>query len=259
MGAERLPIILAALLLSAACRSSFLPLRGKIEVGRDPMVVFAGGQEPARGDLYALPTSGGRAIPITFSAVAEMRPALSRDGVMVAFLRAGTLTDSMPTGVWVLNLLNGAERRIELPAEAGPPEQVGWADEGTLVVRAGGGLYRAAAPPAAGAALPVGADGRAAAESALAVLLGSPPFGRAVPCANGEDLCVVGDTGTPAVFARGAREPARWGDDSIAYLEGDRLTVRPLGAGRARTVEWSGVPPRRGRLSMFPGASDEPR
>jgi hypothetical protein len=107
--------------------------------------------------------------------------------------------------------------------------------------------------------MPVEADGRAAAESALAVLLGSPPFGRAVPCANREDLCVVGDTGAPAVFARGAREPARWGDDSIAYLEGDRLTVRPLGAGRARTVEWSGVPPRRGQLSMFPGASDEPQ
>jgi hypothetical protein len=191
--------------------------------------------------------------------VAEMRPALSDDGVMVAFLRAGTLTDTMPTGVWVLNLLNGGERRIELPAEAGPPEQVGWADRGTLVVRAGGRLYRATAPPASGAARLVEADGRAAAESVLAVLLGSPPFGRAVPCANAEDLCVVGDTGAPTVFARGAREPARWGEDSIAYQEGDRLMVRPLGAGRARTVEWSGVPPRRGQLSMFPGASGEPQ
>ncbi|HEU4473986.1 MAG TPA: hypothetical protein VFR72_04060 [Gemmatimonadales bacterium] len=259
MAAERLAILAAALLLSAACRSSFLPLRGKIEVGRDPMVVFAGGQEPSSGDLYALPTAGGRAIPITFSAVAEMRPALSEDGVMVAFLRAGTLTDSMPTGVWVLNLLNGAERRIELPGEAGPPEQVGWAGRGTLVVRAGGRLYHAAAPPAAGAAMPVETEDRAAAESVLVVLLGSPPFGQAVPCANQEDLCVVGDTGAPTVFARGAREPARWGEDSIAYLEGDRLLVRPLSAGRARTVEWSGVPPRRGQLSMFPGASDEPR
>jgi len=95
--------------------------------------------------------------------------------------------------------------------------------------------------------------------SALAVLLGSPPFGRAVACPNGEDLCVVGDTGAPAVFARGAREPARWGADSIAYLERDRLMVRPLGTGRARVVEWTGVPPRTGQLSMFPGAIAEPR
>ena len=259
MGADRLRIVVALLLL-AACERSFLPLRGKIDVGRDPMVVFAGGREGSGGDLYALSTGGGPAIPITFSAVAEMRPALSPDGVVVAFLRAGSLTDTMPAGVWVLNLLNGAERRIELPAEAGPPEQVGWADGGrSLVVRAGGQLYRAAAPPAGGAATPVGAGGRAAAESALAVLLGSPPFGRAVACPAGEDLCVVGDTGAPAVFARGAREPARWGPDSIAYIEGDRLMVRPLGTGRARMVEWTGVPPRRGQLSMFPGAIAEPR
>jgi hypothetical protein len=258
-GADRLRIV-GVLLLLVACERSFLPLRGKFDIGRDPMVVFAAGQEGSAGDLYALPTAGGAAIPVTFSAVAEMRPALSPDGVMVAFLRAGSLTDSLPAGVWVLNLLNGAERRIELPDEAGPPEQVGWAGGGrSLVVRAGGRLYRAGVPPDAAVATPVSGGERAAAESSLAVLLGSPPFGRAVPCPGGEDLCVLGDGGAPVVFARGAREPARWGADSIAYLEGDRLMVRPLAAGRARTVEWTGVPPRRGQLSMFPGTSAEPR
>jgi hypothetical protein len=53
-----------ALLLLAACEGGFLPLRGKIEVGRDPMVVFVGGPA-ASSDLYALPADGGRAIAIT--------------------------------------------------------------------------------------------------------------------------------------------------------------------------------------------------
>jgi hypothetical protein len=247
-------------LLLVACESTFLPLRGQFEVGHDPMVVFVGGDDPAGGDLYAVPTSGGRAIPITFSPVGEMRPALSPDGGAVAFLRAGSLTDSVPASVWVLNLINGAERQVRLPEDAGPPEQVGWTDGGrSLVVGAGGRLYRAEAPPAAGIARPVPVAQRASAESALAVLLGRPVFARAVACANPEDLCVVGDTGSPALFARGAREPARWGDDSVAYLEGDRLMVRPLGAGRARQVEWSALPARPRQLSVFAGATVEPR
>jgi len=256
---ERVRLV-GGLLLLAACESTFLPLRGKIEVGRDPMVVFVGGDSPAGGDLYALSTAGGRAIPITFSTVGEMRPALSPDGGEVAFLRAGSLSDSTPASVWVLNLLNGAERQVELPERAGPPQQVGWTDGGrSLVMRAGGQLYRAEAPPAKGTARPVAGAERAAAESALAVMLGKPAFARALPCANAEDLCVVGDTGSPALFARGAREPARWGDDSVAYLEGDRLVVRPLGAGRARWVEWSAVPARPRQPSVFAGATAEPR
>jgi len=248
------------LLLLAACESTFLPIRGKFEVGRDPMVVFVGGDEAAGGDLYAVSTSGGGAIPITFTTVGEMRPALSPDGGAVAFLRAGSLTDTTPASVWVLNLMNGAEREVELPEDAGRPEQVGWTDRGrSLVIRAGGRHYRTEAPPAEGPARPVPATQRASAESALAVLLGRPAFGRAVPCPHPEDLCVVGDTGPPALFARGAREPARWGDDSVAYLEGDRLVVRPLAAGRARQVEWSTLPARPRQPTVFAGATVEPR
>ena len=250
----------AGLVLLAGCEGTFLPIRGKFEVGRDPMVVFVGGDSPAGGDLYALSTRGGRAIPITFSAVGEMRPALAPDGAAVAFLRGGSLTNSAPASVWVMNLINGAERQVEVPEGAGPPEQVGWADGGrSLVIRAGGKLYRAAAPPAKDTATLVAAAERAAAESALAVLLGRPAFARAEPCANAEDLCVVGDTGAPALFARGAREPARWGDDSVAYLEGGKLMVRPLAAGRARLVEWSAVPARPRQPSVFAGATAEPR
>ena len=74
-----LPAIAASLVL-AACERGFLPLGGQFEVGRDPMVLFVGGDAVAGGDLYVLQADGGAAIPITFSVVGEMRPSLSLDG-----------------------------------------------------------------------------------------------------------------------------------------------------------------------------------
>jgi hypothetical protein len=252
-----LPAIAASLVL-AACERGFLPLGGQFEVGRDPMVVFVGGDAPAGGDLYALQADGGGVIPFTFSVVGEMRPSLSPAGGQVAFLRGGTLTDSLPASVWVLNLVNGAERQLQIPLQAGRPEQVGWIDERTLAVRTGGGVYSAPAPPSEGEARRLDGTARAAAESSLAVLLGTPVFARVVPCEDPADLCVVGDGGTPALLAEEARDAARWGDDSVAYLTGGRLVVRPVGPGRARVVPWSGVPARPRQLTVFPGTS-EPR
>ena len=99
----------------AGCSGSLPPLRGHIEPGTDPFVIFVGGIGRGGGDLYAVAGSGGAAIPVTFSAVGEMRPALAPNGGAVAFLRGGTLRDSTPASVWVMNLLNGAERQIALP------------------------------------------------------------------------------------------------------------------------------------------------
>ena len=87
------------------------------------------------------------------------------------------------------------------------------------------------------------------------MLLGTPAFARVVPCDDPDALCVVGDSGPPALLAEQARDAARWGDDSVAYLAGDRLVVRPLGAGRPRVIAWSGVPARPRQLTAFPGAS----
>lgn len=242
-------------LLLAACERGFLPLGGRFEIGRDPMVVFVGGEGPAGGDLYALDPSGGGAIPITFSVVGEMRPSLSPDGGSVAFLRGGTLTDSTPASVWVLNLVNGAERQVPLPLEAGAPERVAWSADGSvLVMQTARGVYRAPSPPAPGGATPLRGPERAVAESSLAVLLGRPAFARVLPCEDPEDLCVASDSGPPALLARDAGEPVRWGDDSVAYLEDGRLVVRPVGAGRARHVEWSAVPARPRHFTVFPGA-----
>ena len=101
----------------------------------------------------------------------------------------------------------------------------------SLVVRAGRGLYEGVAPPDKADVRPVPANRRAAAESTLAVLLGRPAFARVVPCAEPGDLCVAGDTGAPGRLAAGARDAARWGDDSVAFFKGDEVEIRPLGGG----------------------------
>jgi hypothetical protein len=240
----------------AGCQGALPPLREAIQPGRDPFVVFVGGTSRAGGDLYAVPAGGGATLQITYSGVGEMRPALAPDGGAVAFLRGASLRDSAPGTVWVMNLLSGNERRLSLPKDAAPPERVGWMDGGrTLVVAAGKAIYRFDAPPAGARARDIPAPDRARAESALAVLLGEPVFARVVPCGGGDDLCVVsaGAAGAPAPLAAGARDPARWGRDSVAYLAGGALLVRPLGPGRERRVQMTGAPRGVRQITVFPG------
>lgn len=251
---------LAVIGLLAGCGGSLPPLRGHIDVGTDPFVIFVGGTSRAGGDLYAVAGTGGAAIPVTFSAVGEMRPALAPDGGAVAFLRGGTLRDSTPASVWVMNLLNGAERQIALPRDAPPPSRVGWSGSGReLVIRAGDRLYRSPVPPVGETAVPVPPAERASAESALAVLLGRPAFARVVRCADPHDLCVEADTGAPGLLARDASAAARYGDDSVVVQIGHELVVRPLGPGHAREIEWSGLPAAPREPTAFGGATPGPR
>jgi len=213
-----------------------------------------GGTGAAGGDLYAVRTDGGPPVQITFSAVGEMRPSLSPDGGAVAFLRGTSLRDSTPGSVWVMNLLSGADRELELPKGAGTPAELGWARDGqSLVVRAAGGLYRLNAPPADPQGRAVPPDDRAAAESSLAVLLGDPAFARVVRCAEPGALCVAADTGAPGLLARNARDALRWGDDSVAYFLKDRVEVRPVGPGRARVLGWDSPPDGARQMTVFLG------
>ncbi len=236
-----------------ACDPTLPPLRGQMEVGQDPYAVFVGGAE-LNGDLYAVRPDGGPAVPITFTTVAELKPALSPDGGALAFLRGASINDSTPATVWVMNLLSGSEREVVLPKGAGRPQQVGWDAGGlALIVSAGNALYRAKAPPAAADSRPVPSSERARAESALAVLLGDPVFARVVPCEAGSDLCVTGASGGPGLLARGARDPVRWGPDSVAFFVGDAVEVRPLGPGRPRRLAWSKPPERPRQMTFFPG------
>jgi hypothetical protein len=241
------------LLVLAAC-GGLSPLRGRAIVGRDAYVVFVGDGPGGEPDLYGVRADGGPVFQITYTSVTEAAPALSPDGGTVAFLRARTVGDSIPAAVWVLNLLSGAERQLPLPPGASRPERVGWSRDGrTLYVGADTERFALAVPPAATAARLLQGGERAAADSSFAVLLGDPPFGQAVPCAQG--LCVQAGTGAPTPFAMNARDAARWGSDSVAYLSVGELIVRPVGPGRGRRVEWSEVPARPRELTAFTGVS----
>lgn len=237
----------------AACSGSLPPLRGQIVVGRDAYAVFVAGNSPAGGDLYAVRAEGGAALPITFTNVGESRPRLSPEGTSIVFLRGRSLTDSTSTAVWVMNLLNGAERELVLFKGAGLPLEAGWSEGGrAIVVSTAGGLYRFGAPPAAGAVRLVTADERAAAESSLAVLLGRPVFARVLPCAEPGALCIESDSGSPSLLAPRAHDALAWGTDSVAYFVGDEVEIRPLGGGRSRRLDITG-PPRRRQMTAFMG------
>jgi hypothetical protein len=232
-----------ALPLLSACEPTLPPLRGALDVGGESYVVFVAGDAAAGGDLYAVGTGGGPAVQITFTNVGEMQPVLSPDGGTVAFLRGASLRDSTPGSVWVMNLVSGADQELTLPKGSGIPRRIGWESDGhALVVRTDSGFYRLGAPPDPAHPIAISAGHRVAAESSVSVLLGSPVFGRVVPCAEPEALCVRGDTGTPGLLARRARDALRWGTDSVAFLIGDQLEIRPLGPGRARRLLWSSFP-----------------
>ena len=88
--AYRLPL---TLVLTVAC-GTLPPLRGKIDVGRESYAIFVGGSGVG-GDLYAVRADGGPAYQITYTTVAELRPALSPDGAQVAFF-ASSACPKMP-------------------------------------------------------------------------------------------------------------------------------------------------------------------
>jgi len=243
-------------LFLVGCDPTLPPLRGQMEIGRDPYAVFVGGEGP-NSDLYAVRPDGGPPVRITFTNVAELAPALSPDGGGLAFLRGASLRDSTPASIWVMNLLSGGERELVLPKGAGRPVGVGWEPGGkSLIVSASKGLYQVKAPPADPDPRPVPARERAPAESSLAVLLGDPVFARVVSCESAGDLCVIGDSGGPGLLARDARDPVRWGGDSVAFFVGDEVEIRPLGPGRPRRLVWSNVPKRPREMTFFPGTRE---
>jgi hypothetical protein len=246
------------LLMTIAC-GTVPPLRERIDVGREPFAIFVGGSG-MRGDLYAVRAAGGPVFPLTFTTVAELRPALAPNGTDVAFLRGESPKDSTPATLWVMNLLNGGERELELPPEAGRPERVVWSSDGTsLIVQTAKDLYRVVPPPGKFASETIPAAERASAESSLAVLLGDPVFARVIPCRRG-DLCVVTRRrGKPAILAQAATDPVRWGADSVAFFTtGQLLQIRPLARGRPRLAHWSDVPHRPRQVTYFPGPQPPP-
>jgi len=254
--------LLVSLPLGSGCGTVLPPLRGEIDVGRDAYGVFVGGERRS-SDLYAFEPDGA-VLQLTYTAVAELAPALSPDGFYVALLRAATLRDSLPGTAWLINLQTGDDRELTLPRSAGTPRRLGWARtsarsggaEAALYVAADSGVYRFDAPVGRVKARAVAGAERAVADSSFAVLLGQPVFARVLPCANDAgSLCVASDTGAPDLLAREARDPMRWGTDSVAYVVQGMFEVRPLGPGRPRYVKLVNPPARPRAPTFFAGAS----
>jgi len=227
------PWWLASLLLLAAC-GPLPPMRHRIEAGEDPYVVFVADAPDGRGDLWAMHTGGGESVQLTFSLPAESAPALSPDGDVIAFLRARSSADTVHRRVWLMNLLNGAERELELPEEAAVPTRVAWAGRGRIVVRTTDGAWLIDAPPAPAEPRRIMPTESPRTDSAFAVYAGDPPFARIEPCAGDAGICVIGASGTPSSLSPSGRDPIAWGADSVGYLEGSELVVRPVGPGLAR-------------------------
>jgi hypothetical protein len=209
-------------------------MRHRIEAGEDPFVVFVADAPDGRGDLWAMHAGGGESVQLTFSLPAESAPVLSTDGDVIAFLRARSSADTVHRRVWLMNLLNGAERELELPEDAGVATAVSWAGRGRLAVRTTDGTYLLDTPPAPPAPRRVSPAESASVDSAFTVFAGDPPFARIERCAEGEGLCVRTDSGVASPLAPAGRQPIAWGPDSVGYLEGADLVVRPVGPGRAR-------------------------
>jgi hypothetical protein len=239
-------VVVAAGCLLAACRG-ISPLSNKITPGEEPFVIVVGEGSDGETDLFAVSAGGGDAVRLTFTRDLESVPALHPSGGAVAFVRRAAGADPR-TWLVVLNLVNAAEREVEIPAAVGQAGRLGWSHDGALLYV--GGTTAAAVTPAppAGLALDVVAAGdprRAAADSSLGVLLGDPPVAEVVPCpgdSTSSTFCAVGALGTVQPLGAFVQGPFRWGADSLGYFDGERLMVRSLGEGRPRHVAWTRAP-----------------
>lgn len=212
-------------------------MRHRIDAGRESFVVFVADAPDGRGDLYAMTAVGSDVVQLTFTLPAEWRPRVSPNGDVVAFLRSRDEADTLRTRVWLVNLLNGAERELAMPDSSGAPSDLAWSADGReILVATSSGTWSVAVPPAPSHATSV----PAAATTAFQVRVGSPPFASIAACAErAADLCVLPDSGTPALLVSDAGDPFRWGGDSVAYVRaGGEVVIRPLGSGRSRTLRW---------------------
>lgn len=251
--AVRQPLLALLLLSAVACRGTLSPLSNRLKVGEESYVIFVADGEDGLGDLFASAPTGGTSYQVTFTRVDERLPALSPDGAVVAFLRGRAPGDSTSAQLVLLNLLNGAERRTELPLTT--VSALGWSRNGSaLYLRSTAGLLRAAAPPGDFTLVALPAADSADADSALAILLGDPPVGRLERCPagglcarlDGDGLTLVDSTGTA---------PVHWSGDSAAYVVRGEYQVRPLAGGHNREIRWTHPLPHVRELTYFRGVA----
>jgi hypothetical protein len=233
--------------LVAGCGLS--PIDHRIKLGEEPFVVFVAEGNDHNTDLFTTTTSGGHVYQLTFTRVIEEAPALANGGGVVAFLRMRDTLAGTRRDVVIMNLENGAEKVIPLPASAGLARALGWgAGDSVVYVRTDRGLWQANIPATGDAAIAVPDADTLVASQVMGAWLGQPPFAEAIPCPTG--LCIVGPRHDTTSLSATGHDPMRWGRDSVAWFEGSEIIVRSLGAGRARRVVLQDAPmnPRAGSL-----------
>lgn len=243
--------VAALLALLSGCTGSLSPLSHKLELGQEPYFVFVADGEGGEGDLFASPGAAGQLFQVTFTRLDERLPRLSPDGSLLAFVRSPSRSDSARSEIWVMNLINGAERRV---ADAGAinPTALAWAHDSRAVYAGSAiGVFVVAAPPAASAIHSAEGAERLQADSSLLVLVGDPPVGAVTQCAGGSGLCIRHSDGAEDLLDRGARWPAVWAPDSLAYEVGGEFVVRPLGGGTTRLLRWTRPVSHARELSYF--------
>lgn len=249
-------LLVAGVLLSAlGC--SFSPLANRIDIGEEAFVVLVARGSDGFVDLFAVPAGGGTTARITFTAMPESHPALSRGGDVLAFLRGRDTLPATPRDVVVMNLLNGAERTMPIPDGAGRIDRLAWSDDGTqLLLATATGTWAIAAPPAKPVAEQLQGNARDVADSALGTWLGRPRFARAFNCPAGAGVCLVGPSGDTAVLASRGRDPFAWGLDSVGWFEGDAMYVRSLGPATPRPVSLGQRGPSGARQGTYAAATE---
>lgn len=245
--------IAAVLLLGSGCTT---PLSNRIEVGEEPFVIGVGEGPDRQTDLYAASANGGAFIRLTFTRLEERFPALSPDGIRVAFFRAGPGDIPAKWNLVIYDLRRNDEHSAPLPPAAGAPEALGWSGDGArLAVRAGGIFL--ASPATELELTPVPEPSALPADSLTRPLLGDPPAAMIRACA-GAGLCVMtaGDSASP--LPPDARDAIRWGGDSLGYFTARGFEVRPLAGGRSRHPVWSAAPDGLRQITYHHGAAAAP-
>ncbi|MES2125248.1 MAG: hypothetical protein V4503_11235 [Gemmatimonadota bacterium] len=227
-------------LLLAGCNLS--PLRNRIKVGEEPIVIFVGEGIDGHTDLFAVPASGGSIAQLTFTPLLESMPRINARGDVVAFIRARDTAATAANEVVVMNLLNGAERAVPLPDGAGHIKAIAWGPgDSALYLRSDGGTWRASTPPAPTSVVAATGSDFVQADSVFELWVGEPRFARLFPCQGG-GVCAVGPRVDTTVLSEQGRDPLRWGSDSVAWFEGDGMVVRGIGPGTVRRILWKRPP-----------------
>lgn len=245
--------VIALGLTAAACNLS--PLNNRIKVGEEPIVVFVGEGVDGHTDLFVVPASGGSIAQLTFTPLQESMPRINVRGDAVAFLRSRDTTATTRNEVILMNLLNGAERALSLPDGAGRATVIAWSPDGSsLYVRTANGTWQLSTPPAPPSATPVRGAAFVTADSVFELWVGEPRFARIIPCASG-GICVVGPRVDTTVLSVQGRDPLRWGEDSVAWFEGEGMVIRGIGPGIVRRMLWK-RPPAHPRDGSYRGVTN---